>query len=233
MVMQIRSPISTPVWTCGRIFSGLPMTQSQWRRRIVKPLVFLLSLAPVLLLTYNFFTENLSANPVADITNTTGTWTLRFLMMTLAVSPIRNITGLNIVPQLRRMLGLFAFFYGCLHFTTYVWLDQSFAWGDIMKDIAKRPFITFGLASFVLMIPLAVTSWNLMIRWMGGRRWKALHRLVYVTGIGGVVHYLWLVKADTQRPLMYGALLALLLGYRLWEGIKQKYPVATVEEGKG
>ena len=188
-------------------------------KRVIKPLVFLLSLSPLVLLAWNAYNGDLSANPISDITNVTGTWTLRFLLITLAVTPLRMISGWNIMSQLRRMLGLFAFFYVCLHFTTYIWLDQFFQFDEILKDIGKRPFITVGFASFILLIPLAITSTNRMMKWLGGRRWRLLHRLVYATAIGGVIHYLWLVKADKQRPIIYGVLFAILLGYRVWDGI--------------
>lgn len=185
--------------------------------RLLKPLAFLLALVPVALLTWNALNDRLSANPIDDITDATGTWTLRFVMITLAIRPLRRIPRLSWLAGYRRMAGLFAFFYGVLHLTTYVYLDQFFDFDAIAKDILKRPFITAGMTAFALMAPLALTSTRGMIRRMGGARWKALHRLVYATAICGVIHYLWLVKADRQRPLTYGALLALLLGYRLWE----------------
>ena len=210
-------------------------------KRVIRPAVFLVCLLPFALLMYNFATDNLSANPLDDITDTSGTWTLRFLLITLAVTPLRKISGWSGIAQLRRMLGLFAFFYVSLHFTTYIWLDKFFAWNEITKDVAKRPFITVGFTSFVLMIPLAITSLNRMVKWIGGKRWKMLHRLIYVIAIGGVIHYLWLVKADKQRPLMYGALLALLLCHRMWGFVSQRFawpggsirrnlPSAVIEE---
>ena len=198
------------------------MTVAKRLKGGIKPAVFLLALLPFVSLMYNFATDNLSANPLDDITDTTGTWTLRFLLITLAVTPLRKITGWSFIAQLRRMIGLFAFFYVCMHFTTYIWLDKFFEWDEMVKDVAKRPFITAGFTSFVLMIPLAITSWNRMVKWMGGKRWKMLHRLVYATAVGGVIHYLWLVKADKQRPLIYGALLAIVLGYRLWDFLRQR-----------
>ncbi len=205
------------------------MTQAQWTTRVIKPSVFLLSLLPMALLVWNAVYGHLSANPIDDVTRETGTWTLRFLMITLAVTPLRKITGWSVVVRLRRMLGLFAFFYGFLHFTTYVYLDQFFAFDEIVKDIVKRPFIAVGFTAFVLMVPLAATSTDRIAKWMGGRRWRLLHRLIYLTALGGVIHYLWLVKADRQRPLIYGGILALLLGYRLWEGIKPRLARFRVE----
>ncbi|MEX0602322.1 MAG: protein-methionine-sulfoxide reductase heme-binding subunit MsrQ, partial [Bacteroidota bacterium] len=151
------------------------MTQSQWIRRVARPAVFVLCLFPFAFLLWGFFTDTLSANPIDDITDETGTWTLRFLMITLTMTPLRKITGWNGFLQFRRMFGLFAFSYGVLHFTTYVWLDQFFNLGEIVTDVARRPFITVGFASFVLMIPLALTSNDRMTRWIGGRRWRILH----------------------------------------------------------
>jgi methionine sulfoxide reductase heme-binding subunit len=139
------------------------------------------------------------------------------LLITLAVTPARRLTGWNRLIQLRRMLGLLAFFYGCLHFLTYIWLDQFFVLEDIIADVMERPFITVGFASFALLIPLAVTSTTAMIKRLGGKWWQRLHRLVYAIAIGGVVHYLWLVKADIQQPLLYGGILGVLLVYRFWD----------------
>jgi sulfoxide reductase heme-binding subunit YedZ len=192
------------------------MTPMTWSRRLLKPGVFVACLAPLAALAWNAATDNLGANPIDAITDQTGIWTLRFLLITLAVTPVRRLTGWNRVIQLRRMLGLFAFFYGALHFVTYVWLDQFFLVQEIMADVILRPFITVGFLSFVLLIPLTVTSTTKMIKRLGGKWWQRLHRLVYGIALGGVVHYLWLVKADVQPPLMYGSLLALLLGYRVW-----------------
>lgn len=196
------------------------MTPGQRIRFIFKPLVFVACLLPFLWLGWNWYHDNLSANPIDDVTDTTGTWTLRFLMVTLAITPVRRISGWNRLLQFRRMIGLFAFFYGTLHLFTYLYLDQFFLWEEILADIPKRPFITVGFLSFVLMIPLAATSTDRIAKWMGGRRWNRLHKLVYITAIGGVIHYLWLVKADVQRPLIYGGILALLLGTRLWYVLK-------------
>jgi len=181
----------------------------------VKPVVFAVCLLPVFLLAWNGLNGNLSANPISDITNETGVWTLRFILITLAITPIRKITGWHWLIKFRRMAGLFAFFYGLLHFTTYIWLDQFFDWQSILVDIPKRPFITVGFASFLLMIPLAVTSTQKMIRRLGGKKWDILHRLIYCTAIGGVIHYLWLVKVVTYRQITYAAIVAALLLFRL------------------
>jgi methionine sulfoxide reductase heme-binding subunit len=160
---------------------------------------------------------DLSANPIKDITEETGIWTLRFIVLTLTITPLRKISGWAPLVRFRRMIGLYAFFYGSLHFVTYIYLDQFFAFDEILRDVVKRPFITVGFAAFLMMIPLALTSPKIIAKWMGGKKWRLLHRLVYFTALGGVIHYLWLVKADKQRPLMYGGILVVLLGYRLWD----------------
>jgi sulfoxide reductase heme-binding subunit YedZ len=190
--------------------------------RRLKPAVFLLCLVPVGLLAFDAFNDNLTANPIEYITRTTGDWTLRLVMVTLAVTPFRKLFGWNFLGRVRRMLGLFTFFYATLHFTTYIWLDQFFDFGSILSDIPKRPFILAGFTAFVLFIPLAVTSTAGWVRRLGGKRWQLLHRLVYISAIAGVVHYLWLVKADTTRPLIYGGILAGLLGYRILEAVRKQ-----------
>lgn len=182
--------------------------------KILQAGVFLACLIPLGLLGFGGYTDNLGANPIEVITRTTGSWTLVFLLITLSITPLRKISGWHWLIRLRRMFGLFAFFYVCLHFTTYIWLDQFFDVQSIFKDVSKRPFITVGFLSFTLFLPLAVTSTSGMIRRLG-KRWQQLHRLVYVTAIGGVVHYIWLVKADIRQPVIYGAILTLLLVYRL------------------
>ena len=176
--------------------------------------VFALCLAPVALLTWRAFHGGLGANPIEFITHATGDWTLRFLAITLAVTPARKLLRLPQLIRLRRMFGLFAFFYGCLHFLTYIWLDKFFDVSDMLKDVAKRPFITAGFTAFVLLIPLAVTSTAGWIRRLGGKRWQALHRLIYVSAVAGVVHYYWLVKSDIRLPLFYGTLVVILFAYR-------------------
>jgi sulfoxide reductase heme-binding subunit YedZ len=188
-----------------------------WRRPgLLKAGVFVACLVPLALLAWQALTDNLGANPIKEITEQTGIWTLRLLLVTLAVTPVRRLTGYNRLIQWRRMLGLFAFFYGGLHFLTYIWLDQFFIVSEMIADVMRRPFITVGFVSFVLLIPLAITSTTGMIKRLGGLWWQRLHRLVYGIAVGGVVHYLWLVKADIQSPLTYGGLLAVLLGYRVW-----------------
>jgi sulfoxide reductase heme-binding subunit YedZ len=181
----------------------------------IKAVAFILALLPLARLVYGSFAGTLGANPIETITRSTGTWTLVFLLITLAVTPLRRLSGWNWLLRLRRMLGLFAFFYVCLHFLTYVWLDQFFDWGAIVKDVVKRPFITVGFAAFIMLIPLAATSTDAMVRRLGAGRWLALHRLVYVIAICGVLHYWWLVKRDVTQPAIYAAVLALLLGFRI------------------
>ena len=171
-------------------------------------------LVPFGQLLYNGYQGDLGANPIETITRFTGSWTLIILLVTLGVSPLRRISGWNELIKLRRMLGLFAFFYALLHFSTYIVLDHFFDFDRIAKDILKRPYVTVGFTGFVLMIPLAITSTAKMIRRLG-KRWQQLHRLVYVVAIAGVIHFYWLVKADIRRPVQYGAVLVLLLGYRL------------------
>ena len=184
--------------------------------RLLRPLVFAASLGPVVFLALGALQDTLGANPIEAITRSTGVWTLRFMLLTLAVTPLRVLSGWNDVIRVRRMLGLFAFFYGSLHLVTYVWLDQFFDWAAIVKDVAKRPFIAAGFSAYVLLVPLALTSTAAMIRRLGGRTWRRLHRLAYVAAAIGIVHYWWLVKLDTRPPRNYGILLALLLFVRLF-----------------
>ena len=205
---------------------------SKRQRFLIKSVVFLIALSPACWLTYAAFTENLGANPIQAITWETGVWTLRFVAATLAITPLRRLTGWNWLIKFRRMLGLFAFFYGTLHFFTWFWLDQFFDWNGMVKDVLKRPFITVGFTAFVLMIPLALTSTTGWIRRLGGKRWNRLHQLIYVTAILGVVHYYWLVKADTQRPIRYGVIIGILLLARLAYTLRQKpAPARAVAAG--
>jgi sulfoxide reductase heme-binding subunit YedZ len=185
--------------------------------KFVKPLVFVLALVPAGLLVRAGMTGTLGVNPAETLQLETGVWALRFLLLTLTVTPLRRITGWNRVIQYRRMLGLFAFFYASCHFLTYLILDQFFAFDLILKDVVKRPFITFGMLAFVLMIPLALTSTKGWIRRLG-RRWQGLHRLVYVSAIAGAVHYLWKVKLAAGPPVYYAVAVAVLLGFRIiWQ----------------
>lgn len=200
--------------------------------RYFKPVIFLACLGPLGMLVWRGLHSSLGANPIETITHTTGDWTLRFLLMTLAISPLRRITRQYWLIDYRRMLGLFAFFYGTLHLMTYVWLDKFFAVHEMLADIAKRRFITAGMTAFILMIPLALTSTKWSIRKLGGKRWQALHRLIYFSAAAGVVHYIWLVKADLRKPLEYAALLAVLLLYRIVSWLASRGSVMKLETSK-
>jgi len=193
-----------------------------------KSAVFLLCLSPLGYLGWRAYHDELTANPVEFIQHFTGDWTLRLLLVTLAVTPLRRLLNLPDLIRFRRMLGLFAFTYVCLHFLTYIGPDQAFDLGGMWKDVAKRPFITVGFLGFVLLIPLALTSTKGWIRRLGGRRWQALHRLIYASALCGVVHYYWLVKSDHRLPLMYGAILSVLLLYRLVGSLFNSRPAVAV-----
>jgi len=182
--------------------------------RTLKVGVFLVCLLPLARLVYLGVAGGLGANPIEFVTRSTGTWALAGLLVTLSVTPLRRLTGQAGLIRYRRMLGLFAFFYACLHFVAYVWLDQFFDPAAIARDIVKRPFVTVGFAAFILLVPLAATSSHAMMRRLG-RRWQQLHRLIYLIALLAVVHYLWLVKKGLPEPLIYGGVLALLLALRL------------------
>ncbi|HEV2470035.1 MAG TPA: protein-methionine-sulfoxide reductase heme-binding subunit MsrQ [Candidatus Sulfotelmatobacter sp.] len=183
--------------------------------RLSKPAVFLACLVPAGVLVWRGFHGELGANPIEFITHSTGNWTLIFLLITLSVTPLRKLTRQYWLINFRRMFGLFAFFYGTLHLMTYVWLDKFFDVHEMLKDIAKRRFITAGMTAFVLMLPLALTSSRWAIRKLGGKRWQALHRLIYFSAAAGVIHYIWLVKADLRKPLEFATVLGVLIAYRL------------------
>jgi sulfoxide reductase heme-binding subunit YedZ len=218
------------------------VTSNQLVRFVAKPVAFAAALVPLAWIVWAFQTGALSANPLSDVTNETGVWTLRFVCLTLAITPLRRLTGWNLVIRFRRMIGLFAFFYGTLHFLIYVIADRFaslldfpdgfVAWSTarnllaaIAEDVYKRPYITVGFTAFMLMLPLALTSTAGWIRRLGGRRWQALHRLIYVTAVAGVVHYWWLVKADVSRPQIYAVVVALLLGFRVyWSRFRSAAP---------
>jgi sulfoxide reductase heme-binding subunit YedZ len=188
------------------------MTQQQFASRLLKPAVFVVALIPLVMLVWNALHDGLGANPVEAITFETGEWGLRFLLITLSVTPLRRISGWSVLVRLRRMLGLFAFFYICLHFLTYLTLDAFFDLDYILEDITDRTYITLGFSSFLLLIALAATSTDAMVRRLGGRRWRLLHKLAYAAALGGVLHFLWLVKVDLREPLIYlGILLVLFL----------------------
>ena len=184
-------------------------------RKWTKVAAFTLCLVPLLLVVLRAFRGNLTANPVEFLQHFTGDWTLRFLILTLTVTPFRKLFKLPDLIRYRRMLGLFAFFYLCLHFLTYIGPDQGFDPAGMWRDVQKRRFITVGFIGFVLLIPLAITSTKGWIRRLGGRRWQMLHRSIYVAAVCGVIHYYWLVKSDVRKPLFYGALVAILLLWRL------------------
>ena len=195
--------------------------QEKWLS-VAKNLVFLAALIPLAKLAWLGLHNGLGANPIEKITRTTGYWTLTFLMITLAATPLRSVSGWSWPIRLRRMLGLFAFFYASLHFLTYLVVDQFFDWTAIVKDIAKRPYITVGFPAFIMLIPLAVTSTNKMVQRLGGRRWKNLHKLIYVIGIAGVVHFWWLVKKDITEPVQFAVVLAVLLGFRVVKAMQRR-----------
>ena len=197
---------------------------SKW----AKVLVFALSALPLLFIVWRTVRGDLTANPVEFYQHETGDWTLRFMVFTLCITPFRKLLNLPELIRFRRMLGLFGFFYVCLHFLTYLGPDQSFAFSGMLKDVAKRPFITVGFAAFVLLIPLAITSTAAWIRRLGGKRWQALHRAVYASAVLGVIHYYWLVKSDVRKPLFYGSLVAILLGWRMWSWMWKKKAPAPV-----
>ena len=182
---------------------------------VFRRLVFAAALVPAAALTYGAFTNNLTANPIDYITDTTGVTALTFLTLSLTVTPLRRLTGRNELIKLRRMLGLFAFFYACLHLSTWVILDWFFDFASMASDVVDRPFITMGMTTFLLLLPLAVTSTAGMIRRLG-KRWQRLHRLVYVAGITAVVHFWWVVKADFSEPRLFALALCVLLGFRAW-----------------
>ena len=181
-----------------------------------KIVVFVNALIPLVLLLWDLYHKRVGPNPLEFATRTTGMLTLVFLSLTVAVTPLRKIFGINSLVKVRRMLGLFAFFYGTLHLLTYVWFDRLFNLMSVVTDVGKRPFILVGMIAFVLMVPLAITSTNNMVKRVGGKRWATLHRLVYLSAIAGVIHFWMLVKSDTRLPLTFGFILLFLLGYRLF-----------------
>jgi sulfoxide reductase heme-binding subunit YedZ len=183
--------------------------------KFAKLAVFVNAAVPVTLLLWDAYHHRLGANPQEFALHTTGTLTLVFLLLSLAVTPLRKVLGLPWMVQFRRMLGLYAFFYGCLHLLAYTWFDKGFGFRAIAEDTLKRPFIFLGMLAFLIMVPLAVTSTSKMVKRMGGRRWNLLHRTVYLAAIAGVLHYYLLVKADTRIPLAFAAVLVLLLAYRM------------------
>jgi sulfoxide reductase heme-binding subunit YedZ len=183
--------------------------------RFLKVVVFVNALIPLALLLWDLYHKRVGPNPLQFATTTTGMLTLIFLSLTVAITPLRKIFGVNSLVKLRRMLGLFAFFYGALHLLTYIWFDRAFNFISVGPDIVRRPFILAGMIAFVLMVPLAITSTNKMVKRLGGKRWANLHRLVYLSVIAAVVHFWMLVKSDTRLPLTFAFIVLFLLGYRL------------------
>ena len=184
--------------------------------RLFKGSFFIIFLIPLVVLLFSFFNERLGANPIEVLTRDTGQWALRFLLISLCISPLRLLFGWHFLAPIRRMIGLYCFFYASIHMLLYVWLDQFFNLGDIIGDIIERPFITVGAISFLALIPLAVTSNDKMKKRLGSERWKRLHSLVYFIGMGGSLHFFMLVKKDITEPLIYIAILVILLGFRLF-----------------
>ena len=208
-----------------------PQTYPGWVRFGIKPAVFAACLVPFGLLLRGALIGDLGANPLDRVTDVTGEWGLRFLLLTLAITPLRQLTGWPAVQRFRRPLGLFAFFYISLHFATWIGLDQEVAWANIVADIAKRPFVTVGFVAWLLLVPLALTSTRGMMRRLG-RRWQRVHRLVYAVGIFGILHYIWLVKADLLEPLVYGGILLVLLALR-WPPLLRRVRALVARRAAG
>lgn len=210
--------------SAGKVINGI--LTSKW----TKVVVFLLCLVPLAILVWQGFHDDLTADPITYLTHRTGDWTLRFLVITLAITPLRKLLHLPQLIRFRRMFGLFAFFYVCLHFSIWIGLDHFFNWPEMWKDVLKRRYITVGFTGFVLLIPLALTSTAGWIRRLGGKQWQMLHRLIYVTAVLGVIHYYWLVKSDVRTPLFYGFLVAVLLAWRVgsWLIGKRRQAVAEI-----
>ncbi|NCO84382.1 MAG: sulfoxide reductase heme-binding subunit YedZ [Nitrospirae bacterium CG_4_10_14_3_um_filter_44_29] len=198
------------------------MTSDAFLKKIIKPAVFISSLLPLFYLIWKALTDGLGANPVEKTMHRTGDWTLNFLLITLSLTPLRNITGWSWLSRFRRMTGLFAFLYASLHFLTYAGFDQLFALESIIKDAVKHKRIFVGFGTFIILLTLALTSSNKIVKRIGAKRWQAIHRLTYLAAIGGVIHYLWLVKIDIRLPLVYAGVLALLLGCRIFLLIARK-----------
>jgi sulfoxide reductase heme-binding subunit YedZ len=185
------------------------------RVRWSKVLVFLVCLAPLFRLAWRVWNQDVTANPTEFIQHFTGDWAIRLIVATLGVTPLRKLLGVPGLIRFRRMIGLFAFFYACLHFLTYLWLDKLFDFPAMLKDVGRRPFITAGFAAFACLVPLALTSTAGWIRRLGGQRWQRLHSLVYIGAVAAVAHYYWLVKSDIRQPMLYATLVALLLAWRV------------------
>ncbi len=200
--------------------------------RFTKLVVFVNAVVPLTLLLTDLYRKQVGANPLEFVTRTTGILTLVFLLISLAVTPLRRITGLNWLTRFRRLLGLFAFFYGSLHLMTYVAFDRYFHLKTIPSDVVRRPFIAIGMTAFFLMVPLAITSTDKMVKRLGGKRWQRLHRLVYLSGILGALHYYMLVKSDVRPPLTFAFVLALLLGFRVLAKYQARSPLSGSVAGR-
>ena len=219
-----------PAWTWPSSTETVPGGRAAGRvnkllsHGAVKPLLFVLALAPLAYLLVGVLTDGLGANPAEALSRGTGDWTLRFLCLTLAITPLRRWTGWTAPARWRRMLGLYSFFYGLLHFLCYAWLDMGFDGPAIVRDIPKRPFVLVGSLALLLMLPLAATSFNRAVRFLGAARWRALHRLVYASALLGLLHFFWMRSAKNNfgEVAVYAAVLALLLGWRLWSGWRQR-----------
>lgn len=204
---------SIQTWTSNVFSKG--NTGSMIKLIHLKVLLFIVCLYPLFSLVWGLFTNQLGVNPVETLTRSSGLWGLRFLLITLCVTPLRWLTGINQLTRFRRMLGLYAFFYATVHMLLYLGLDQFFDWSEIWRDIVKRPFITVGFINFIALLPLAFTSTNKMVKRLGGRRWKQLHKLTYFVAMAACLHFLMLVKADIREPVIYIIILSVLLGVRL------------------
>jgi sulfoxide reductase heme-binding subunit YedZ len=195
---------------------------------IIKPVVFVACLLPtawtvqVLWRAYQGLDPGVFGDPIKVVREVTGIWTLRFLMITLAVTPLRRLTGWNSLIRMRRMMGLLTFFQGAVHLVIYLWLDESFLIGEIVKDVIRRPFIASGMIAFFLMLPLAATSTKKWIGRLGGKRWQLLHRLIYFSGLAAVIHFYFYVKSDIREPLTYAVILTVLMGLRAWHALRER-----------
>ncbi|MDN3922464.1 sulfite oxidase heme-binding subunit YedZ [Roseateles violae] len=200
--------------------------RSPWLHPAAKPLLFIVCLLPLAWLVWGAYADKLGANPAEHLIRSLGDWTLRGLCLTLAITPLRVLSGQPALARFRRMLGLFSFFYGCLHLLAYGWLDMGLDFGDIAEDIAKRPFILMGFTAWALMLPLAATSFNRAIKALGARRWQTLHKFIYLLVLVGLAHFIWMRagKNNFGEPAIYGAILALLLGWRLWQRMRRPQP---------
>ena len=217
------SPLAPPAAAPRRPPGATPAMNRLLAHAAAKPLVFLAALGPFAWLFWGAFADLLGANPAEALIRSTGDWTLRFLCITLAVTPLRQLTGWHALARLRRMLGLFTFFYGCLHFLAFAWLDMGFDVAAILEDIPKRPFILVGSTALLLMLPLAATSFNRAVKAMGARRWQMLHKSVYAVALLALLHFFWMRsgKADFGEVAVYAGIVAVLLGWRIFKRLRR------------